>query len=206
MCDPVRINARHSPYQAAGSSQQSHPARQSWAPDHTPPSEACIHSDSDGSWDISSYPAMGRWTPESQDMSSLSMLSSRRGSHSSRSLIGATEQEQIDWSDMRLPQVDPWNTCFELGYMSSYQPQVTDASYASALVSESFLAPLEQAAQFPEGEPTVSPIATNTKRVGKRKGPLSAGGREKAKRVRRVKPCIRCKMYKEGVSMIPLIL
>lgn len=145
-----------------------------------------MYSHSEGSWGGSSRPRM---TPESDGTGS----SIRNYLHSSSFPITAAPEEQANqWDDIPSYAATKSSAQGTLGLafsrLQSIRPRAT--APVCAEVGPPFVQ-AETIERSTRHEPTFKL---------KRKRRMSPARVAKAKQVRREKPCVRCKMYKEGVS------
>jgi hypothetical protein len=206
--------------QTAEASWQSSSSALSWtAAASTPSSDVYLYSHSDGSWEASSQP---RLTPESDDTSSLPRYCAAQ---TSRNSPVATEQRQPMSSDIFLTQaIDRRPNVVQAGAtmgQSFPRPRGAQHNISSSRtgrlqqqrhhrlesydqVSRDSFRPVNcllsnQAAVNASIEPSSSYMTPSVPSKLKRKRELSPARRAKAKQMRREGPCVRCRMYKEGV-------
>lgn len=247
----VLPDAPKSPRSLVESSSRSTHALHTWAPSNEPFHDTHFQSESEGPWDDSSSSGL---TPESNETSPFSILSSRHASPNScrpstpllqvdlsrsqhdeflqgqgmgyqhtvlqdlsgpshissiplgeHHSFGATSQQSSSSAHFLLPQRSAWNAHpaqvaefmhrnvsepFNFGFPTTYG--------TSVFATDQLTKPIETVESFVELESAV----TSGPATQKRRRILTAATREKAKQVRRKKPCVRCRMYKIGVGIV----
>lgn len=200
--------------QTAESDWQSSPSARSWtAAAITPQSDVYHYSHSEGSWETSPHP---RLTPESDGTSSFPR---NHAAHNPLDPLATTEQGHYVLSNNSLTQAVNWRPqVVQAGViMSQTPPSAWSAQHqilrcrTSRVQQQRYrsIRPHDQAERDPKTP--VDCLTTDLAAINaapsvpsklKRKRNMSPARNAKAKQMRREGPCVRCRMYKEGVRML----